>query len=46
LALKGLVMAHLGEKEEGQKLINQAIKLNFKNPNSWHLYALFYKEEK
>jgi hypothetical protein len=46
MALKGLVMAHMNEKAEGQKVIDQAIKLNFRNPNSWHFYALFHKEDK
>ena len=46
LALKGLVMGHLGEKEEGNKAIMAAIKLNFSNPNTWHFYALFHKEDK
>lgn len=47
MALKGLVMAgFLNEKEEGLKVINSAIKIKFSNPNSWHFYALYYKEEK
>jgi hypothetical protein len=46
MALKGLVMAFLNEKEEGAKNINSAIKLNFSNPNSWHFYALYNKEIK
>jgi hypothetical protein len=46
MALKGLVMAHLNEKEEGAKVINAAIKLNFKNATSWHFFALFHKEDR
>lgn len=46
MALKGLTMIHLNEKNEGIKVMNQAIKLNFKNPNSWHFFALFHKEDK
>ena len=46
MALKGLVMAFLNEKEEGAKIINAAIKLNFSNPNSWHFYSLYNKEIK
>jgi hypothetical protein len=39
-------MAHLNEKVEGAKVINEAIKLNLKNANAWHFYALFHKEDK
>lgn len=39
-------MGHLGEKEEGNKTIMAAIKLNFSNPNAWHFFALFHKEDK
>jgi hypothetical protein len=46
MALKGLAMSFLGEKEEGAKTLNQAIKLNFRNPNSWHFFALYHKEDK
>lgn len=46
MALKGLVLAHLNEKAEGAKVIGEAIKLNLKNANSWHFYALFHKEDK
>jgi len=46
MALKGLVMGHLNEKVDGAKVINDAIKLNMKNANSWHFFALFHKEDK
>jgi hypothetical protein len=46
MALKGLSMSFLGEREDGAKVINQAIRLNFSNPNSWHFFALFHKEDK
>jgi hypothetical protein len=39
-------MGHLGEKEDGNKAIMAAIKLNFSNPNAWHFFALFHKEDK
>jgi hypothetical protein len=39
-------MAHLGDKEEGGKVIKEAIRLKFNNPNSWHFYALYHKEDK
>ncbi|MCQ2819432.1 MAG: hypothetical protein MJ252_19390 [archaeon] len=45
LALKGLTLYYLKEKEEGKKLINQAIKTNFKSSIAWHFYAIFHREE-
>ena len=45
LALKGLNVYYLNEKEEAKKLINQALKLNLKSPIAWHFYALFHKAE-
>jgi len=36
----------MNEKEEGVKLIKDALSKNFKNPVSWHFYALYYKQEK
>jgi hypothetical protein len=46
MALKGLSMAYLNERAEGAKIINDAIKLNIKNANAWHFFALFHKEDK
>jgi hypothetical protein len=46
MALKGLILTHLGEKADGVKVMNQAIRLNFSNPNSWHFFALFHKDDK
>lgn len=46
MALKGLVYTFTAQKEDGVKIMNQAIKLNFSNPNSWHFLALYHKEEK
>lgn len=45
LALKGLSVYYLNEKDEGKKLINQALKLNLKSPIAWHFYSLLHKEE-
>lgn len=46
MALKGITLAHLGEKDEGLKDIKDAIKKKFSNPIPWHFLALYYKEEK
>ena len=46
MALKGLVMYYLDEKTEGAKILNDAIKINIKNPTAWHFLALFHKEDK
>jgi hypothetical protein len=44
--LKGLTLTYLNEKQEGLKVINEAIKQKFNNPNSWHFLALYHKEDK
>lgn len=46
MALKGLNLLALKEKEEGEKLIKQALKINIKSPTVWHFYAIFHKELK
>ena len=45
LALKGLSMYYLNQKEEGKKCINSALKINMKSAIAWHFYALFLKED-
>ena len=45
LALKGLSMYYLSQKEEGKKCINSALKINMKSAIAWHFYALFLKED-
>jgi len=39
-------MTFIGEKEEGFKIINEAIKLKLTNPVPWHFMALYHKEQK
>lgn len=46
LALKGLTLLNMKEKEEGEKLIKDALIHNFKNATVWHFYAIFNKEIK
>ena len=44
IALKGLNLLALKEKEEGEKLIKQALKINIKSPTVWHFYAGSFPE--
>ena len=46
MALKGLTLLALKEKEDGEKLIKAALKINIKSPVVWHFYAIFHKELK
>lgn len=46
LALKGITLSHLGEKEEALANLKEAIKQDFKNPIPWHFMALHHKEDK
>lgn len=39
-------MSCMGEKEAGFKLINDALKMNFKNSVTWHFLALYHKNDK
>ena len=45
LALQGLSLYYLNEKEQGKKIINQALKINLKSPIAWHFYSILHKEE-
>ncbi len=46
MALKGLSLLGLKEKENAEKLIKDSLKLGFKNAVCWHFYAIFNKEIK
>ena len=44
LALKGLTYLYLKKPEEGELILKQALKANFKSAVAWHFYAIFQKE--
>ena len=46
MALKGLSLLGLKDKENAEKLIKDSLKLGFKNAVCWHFYAIFNKEIK
>ena len=46
MALKGLSLLGLKDKENAEKLIKDSLKLGFKNAVCWHFYAIFNKETK
>ena len=46
MALKGLSLLGLKDKENAEKLIKDSLKLGFKNAICWHFYAIFNKETK
>ena len=45
MALKGLSMFYINEKEEGKKCINEALKINMNSSMAWHFYAIYLKED-
>ena len=46
MALKGLSLLGLKDKDNAEKLIKDSLKLGFKNAICWHFYAIFNKETK
>ncbi|EIW77090.1 N-terminal acetyltransferase A, auxiliary subunit [Coniophora puteana RWD-64-598 SS2] len=46
LAMKGLILVHLGQREEGKKMVKQGAMLNMKSHIPWHVQALIHKGEK
>ena len=45
LALKGLAYLYLKKTEEGEQILKQALKANYKSAVAWHFYAIFQKEQ-
>ena len=45
LALKGLAYLYLKKSQEGEQILKQALKTNFKSAVAWHFYAIFQKEQ-
>ena len=45
LALKGLAYLYLKKPQEGEQILKQALKANFKSAVAWHFYAIFQKEQ-
>ncbi|ANB12444.1 Nat1p [Sugiyamaella lignohabitans] len=46
LALKGLVLYHLGKKEEGHESIKKGLEKDSTSYVCWHIYGLYHRQEK
>ena len=46
LCMKGLVLTHLGRREEGLELVKKGIRLDLTSHICWHVFGLIQKGEK
>ncbi|KZT39448.1 N-terminal acetyltransferase A, auxiliary subunit [Sistotremastrum suecicum HHB10207 ss-3] len=46
LAMKGLVVAHMGRKEEGLELVRKGIRMDLTSHIVWHVFGLMKKSER
>jgi N-alpha-acetyltransferase 15/16, NatA auxiliary subunit len=44
--MKGLVLTHMGRREEGKDLAKKGIKLDLTSHIVWHVFGLIQKSEK
>ncbi|KAJ7135988.1 NMDA receptor-regulated protein 1-domain-containing protein [Mycena epipterygia] len=44
--MKGLVLTHMGRREEGIQLVKQGVRLDLTSHICWHVYGLIHKGEK
>jgi tetratricopeptide (TPR) repeat protein len=46
LCMKGLVLTHLGRREEGLELVKKGVRLDLTSHICWHVFGLIQKGEK
>jgi tetratricopeptide (TPR) repeat protein len=44
--MKGLVLTHMGRREEGKDLVKQGMRLDLTSHICWHVFGLIQKGEK
>jgi peptide alpha-N-acetyltransferase len=44
--MKGLVLTHMGRREEGVDLVRKGVQLDLSSHICWHVYGLIHKGEK
>jgi N-alpha-acetyltransferase 15/16, NatA auxiliary subunit len=44
--MKGLVLTHMGRREEGMELVRKGIRLDLTSHICWHVFGLIQKSEK
>lgn len=44
--MKGLVLTHMGRREEGIELVRKGVRLDLTSHICWHVYGLIHKGEK
>jgi N-alpha-acetyltransferase 15/16, NatA auxiliary subunit len=46
LCMKGLILTHMGKREEGIELVKNGMKLDLHSHICWHVFGLIQKGEK
>ena len=46
LCMKGLILTHLGRREEGLELVKQGVRLDLTSHICWHVFGLIQKGQK
>lgn len=46
LCMKGLILTHLGRREEGFELVKQGVRLDLTSHICWHVFGLIQKGQK
>lgn len=46
ICMKGLVLAHMGRREEGIELVKKGVRLDLTSHICWHVFGLIQKGEK
>lgn len=46
LCMKGLVLTHLGKREEGLELVKKGVRLDLTSHICWHVFGLIQKGQK
>lgn len=44
--MKGLVITHMGKREEGLDLVKKGVRLDLTSHICWHVFGLIQKEDK
>ena len=46
LCMKGLILTHMGKREEGLELVKKGVRLDLTSHIVWHVFGLIQKGEK
>jgi peptide alpha-N-acetyltransferase len=46
ICMKGLILTHMGKREEGLELVKRGVRLDLTSHICWHVFGLIQKAEK